>query len=110
MRAALIALALASTAALPAHAGESPLMAMFDTDHDGCVTSAEYRAYMDQGFRRMDANGDNILDASELPSGNAHHAPLALERHHRNVARQFRRQDVDHDGCLDLHELMAPPR
>lgn len=110
MRAAVIALGLLIAATFPAWADEPALMTMFDTDHDGCVSLDEYRAYMDRGFRRMDANGDGVLDGAELPAGNDHRAPLTLDAHHRNVARQFHRQDTNHDGCLDLHELMAPPR
>ena len=111
MRLAVTAMMLAmALGAAPLHAAESPLMAMFDADHDGCVSLAEYQAYMDKGFRRMDANGDGILQAAELPRGSRHHAPLTLEQRHREVAWQFHRQDTDHDACLRLKELMAPPR
>lgn len=110
VRSVAIAMTVAIFSAASAHAGESPLIAMFDTDHDGCVSLTEYQTYMAQGFQRMDANGDDVLDASELPAGNHRHAPLTLQQHRRNVARQFKRQDIDHDGCLGLDELMAPPR
>ena len=89
---------------------ESPLMAMFDTNHDGHVSLAEYQAYMDTGFKRMDRNGDHILQADELPADTHHDEPLTLAAHRQHVARQFQRQDTDHDGLLDLGELMAPPR
>lgn len=111
MHVAMAAMALAMMlGAAPVDAAEPPLMTMFDSNHDGCVSLDEYRAYMDQGFHRMDTDGNDVLDATELPSGNGHHAPLTLEQHHRNVEHQFKRQDVDHDGCLRLDELMAPPR
>ncbi len=111
MRLAAATVALAMTvAAAPLQAAESPLMAMFDADRDGCVSLAEYQAYMDKGFRRMDADGDGVLDAAELPRGNRRHAPLTLEQRRRDVTRQFHRQDTDHDACLRLRELMAPPR
>ncbi|HET8553290.1 MAG TPA: hypothetical protein VFL78_00525 [Rhodanobacteraceae bacterium] len=111
MRAAVAAMVLATMlGAAPIHAAESPLMAMFDANHDGCVNLAEYQAYMDKGFRRMDANGDHVLEAAELPPGIRRHAPLTLARRHREVARQFHRQDTNHDACLRLKELMAPPR
>ncbi|HET7663717.1 MAG TPA: hypothetical protein VFK31_08775 [Rhodanobacteraceae bacterium] len=111
MRLAAAAVALAMMlGAAPNHAAESPLMAMFDANHDGCVSLAEYQAYMDKGFRRMDANGDNVLETAELPQGIRRHAPLTLARRHREVAKQFHRQDTNHDACLRLKELMAPPR
>src|SRR5699024_11611691 len=113
MRMAVAAMAylLGLAAAAPqARASESPLMAMFDADHDGCVSLNEYQSYMDKGFRRMDANGDGKLEAAELPRGSRQHAPLTLAQRHREVARQFRRQDANHDACLRLKELMAPPR
>lgn len=91
-------------------AAESPLMAMFDTNHDGRVSVSEYQAYMDTGFQRMDRNGDQLLEADELPAGVHHDGPLTLADHRQQVTRQFHRQDADHDGFLDLHELMAPPR
>lgn len=111
MRLAATAMALATMlGATPLHAAESPLMTMFDADHDGCVSLNEYQSYMDKGFRRMDANGDGKLEAAELPRGSRQHAPLTLAQRHREVARQFRRQDINHDACLRLKELMAPPR
>lgn len=111
MRLAVIAMALAMMlGATPSHAAESPLMGMFDANHDGCVSLTEYQAYIDKGFRRMDANGDDVLEAAELPRGSRRHAPLTLARRHRDVAQQFHRQDTNHDACLRLKELMAPPR
>ncbi|HET7301562.1 MAG TPA: hypothetical protein VFJ01_13030, partial [Oleiagrimonas sp.] len=68
MHPAVAAIALAMMlGATPSHAAESPLMTMFDANHDACVSLAEYQAYMDKGFRRMDANGDDVLEAAELP-------------------------------------------
>lgn len=110
MRGAWVALTPAMLTVAMAYAGESPLLAMFDTNHDGKVALAEYQTYMDQGFHRLDRNGDGILDANEQPPGRHRHGPLTLEQHHRHVARQFHRQDTNHDGFLDLEELMAPPR
>ncbi|HET6587245.1 MAG TPA: hypothetical protein VFG67_05675 [Oleiagrimonas sp.] len=111
MRVAVAAMALALVLGVaPGRAAESPLMAMFDANRDGCVNLAEYQAYMDKGFRRMDANDDDILEATELPRGIRRHAPLTLVQRHREVAKQFHRQDTNHDACLRLKELMAPPR
>jgi hypothetical protein len=102
----LAALAVGSNAP----AGEPALLAMFDTNHDGRVSLAEYQAYMDLGFKRLDTNGDGVLDASELPASSRRQAPLTHAAHRRHVAQQFRRQDRNHDGYLSLDELKAPPR
>ncbi|HET7267936.1 MAG TPA: hypothetical protein VFJ15_07490 [Oleiagrimonas sp.] len=91
-------------------AAESPLLAMFDADHDGHVSLTEYQTYMDTGFKRMDRNGNHTLEDGEFPAGTHHDGPLTLTAHHQQVARQFQRQDANHDGVLDLGELMAPPR
>ncbi|HEX7339398.1 MAG TPA: hypothetical protein VF271_05635 [Rhodanobacteraceae bacterium] len=97
--------------ALPAMAGtSSPLMALFDTNHDGHVSLAEYQAYMARGFARLDANGDGVIEPDEFPRGTHAKKPLTQAAHRRQVARQFHRQDVNHDGFLDARELAAPPR
>lgn len=106
----LPALAMAVLGLNPVQAHESPLLAMFDANHNGKVSLSEYLAYMDRGFTRMDRNGDHILEANEFPSGTRRKGPLTLKQHHRHVTTQFRRQDRNHDGWLSLRELMAPPR
>src|SRR5699024_5445556 len=108
--AAMAYLLLLAAAVAQARASERLVLAMFDADHNGCVSLIEYQRYMDKGFRRMDANGDDKLEAAELPRGSRRHAPVTLAQRHREVARQFRRQDTNHDACLRLKELMAPPR
>jgi Ca2+-binding EF-hand superfamily protein len=79
-----------------------------DRNGDGKVSEAEYVQYMSTGFRRMDSNGDGVLETSELPGG--HGRPITLPAFQDNLRRQFHRLDRNHDGCLSAKELTQPPR
>lgn len=79
----------------------------FDTDGNGCVSEAEYVAYMSRGFERMDANRDGVLEPGELPGRRG--KPVTLGAWQADLRRQFRRLDRRHSGCLDARELTAPP-
>ncbi|WP_346948480.1 hypothetical protein [Dyella sp.] len=80
---------------------------LMDTDGDGRVSEQEYVDYLSAGFRRMDANGDGVLEPEELPGG--HGKPITLRSHQDNLRRQFHKLDRNHDGYLDAKELAAPP-
>ncbi|MBX3727302.1 MAG: EF-hand domain-containing protein [Xanthomonadales bacterium] len=101
----LVAPALTRADSLP----QSPAayLARMDLDGNGVVDLAEYRDYMSRGFRRMDRNGDGILEDDELPVPDARVVRLqvlldALEH-------SFRRLDRNGDGVLDARELASPP-
>jgi Ca2+-binding EF-hand superfamily protein len=109
--AAIALLALPAAALAQSHpATPSAYLDMMDTDGDGRVSLAEYQDYMSAGFRSMDANGDGVLDATELPPGPRSAHPLTLVQHRRHLAATFHRQDADGDGYLSARELAAPPR
>jgi hypothetical protein len=78
-----------------------------DTDGDGRVSRAEYIAYMDRGFDRLDTDHNSVLEGDELPPG-AH--PVTRAQYEASVSAAFDRQDTNHDGYLDAHELASPPR
>lgn len=86
----------------------SEYLARMDADQDGRLALAEYLAWMGYAFERMDANGDGLLTADELPGGRG--KAVSLAEHRESLAAMFRRQDVDGDGFLDASELAAPPR
>lgn len=89
------------------------LLARMDADADGRVSLVEYQHYLSRGFRAMDANGDGIVDANELPAGasaRGQRRSIDLTAHEQRLARTFRRQDVDANGTLDARELAAPPQ
>ena len=96
----------AQDARVPGRAGD--YLQRMDTDADGRVSMAEYRAWMGYAFTRMDRDGDGVLAPGELPGGKGE--PVSLEMHRSRLAARFHRQDRDGDGYLDAAELTAPPR
>jgi Ca2+-binding EF-hand superfamily protein len=96
-----------------AQAGDYPstasgYLALFDRDGDGRISVQEYVDYLSAGFQRMDANGDGVLDAGELPTG-PRRMPRSLAAFQADLRAQFRRSDRDHDGFLGARELAQPP-
>jgi len=83
-------------------------VARMDKDIDGRVSLAEFTEHMSYAFRRMDADGNGVLEPEEQLVPNARR--LTLAEHHANLAQQFGRQDTNHDGYLSATELAAPPR
>ena len=100
-------LALLLPLAAAAQDSRNAYLRQFDTDGNGCVSEAEYVAYMSGGFERMDANHDGVLEPEELPGG--HGKPVTLKEWQANLRRQFHRLDRRRTGCLDAQELTAPP-
>ena len=78
-----------------------------DTDHDGRISLDEYLERMTWAFRRMDANGDGVLEPGEQLAPNAPRTTLVELR--ARLQAQFHRQDRNRDGSLDPAEFLAPP-
>lgn len=109
--AALISVSVAASAAAQAPPSTtSAYLRLLDMDRDGRVSLDEYQAWMAVGFARMDANGDGIVQVSEMPPSPRPRKPLTRARHRKNIAATFHRQDANHDGYLSASELAAPPR
>ena len=107
MRAWVIVVALLLPAALAAQETRADYLRQFDSNGDGKVSISEYVDYMSQGFQRMDANGDGVIEANEMPGGRGHQ--ITLQERQADLRRQFQRMDRDHDGYLNARELTAPP-
>lgn len=106
-RAPVVGMALALVAAGAMATDRAGYFAAADADHDGHLSLAEYQDWMSYAFRRMDRNGDGVLEPQEQAVPNA--ARLTIEELHARQADQFRRQDRDHDGRLSAAEFLAPP-
>jgi len=108
-RALAAAMAVAGLIALAGVAAQtrSDYFAAADTDHDGRLSLAEFQDWMSYAFRRLDRNGDQVLDPDEQAVPGA--GRLTLDELHARQAGQFRRQDKNGDGYLSAAEFLAPP-
>jgi Ca2+-binding EF-hand superfamily protein len=88
-------------------AGGSRYFQVVDTDRDGRVSLAEYLERFTWAFRKMDADGNGVLEPGEQLAPNAPRTTLGELR--ARLQKQFERQDRDHDGSLDEAEFLAPP-
>jgi Ca2+-binding EF-hand superfamily protein len=87
----------------------SAYLARFDQDGDGRIGAQEYVDYLSAGFHTLDANGDGVLEADELPPG-PRRTPRTLAAFQADLRAQFHRMDRDHDGFLNAREMAQPPR
>jgi EF-hand domain pair/EF hand len=109
--------ALAAPDDLPAP-GEKPARASnsvprglmrYDTNKDGVVDRAEWKAAQEARFKRLDTNGDGKLTEDELfartPAiGNS---VLPPDRQVQRQSTYFQLLDADKDGVVTLAEFMA---
>jgi Ca2+-binding EF-hand superfamily protein len=81
----------------------------YDTNKDGVVDRAEWKAGQEARFKRLDANGDGKLTQEELfartPAvGNS---VLPTDRQAQRQSTYFQLLDADKDGVVTLAEFMA---
>jgi hypothetical protein len=103
----LLPMLLAAAAAQAQAAGGSRYFQVVDTDRDGRVGLAEYLERFTWAFRKMDADGNGVLEPGEQLTPNA--PRTTLDELRARLQKQFARQDRDHDGSLDEAEFLAPP-
>lgn len=73
-----------------------------DTDRDGKISRAEYQAWVDGRFDRMDANHDGSVDAKELAA-----SPAAAERAQKRAERFVQRYDAGASGKVSKADFEA---
>jgi hypothetical protein len=81
----------------------------YDTNKDGVVDRAEWKAGQEARFKQLDANGDGKLTQDELfartPAvGNS---VLPTDRQVQRQSTYFQLLDTDKDGVVTLAEFMA---
>ena len=81
----------------------------YDTNKDGVVDRAEWKAGQEARFKRLDTNSDGKLSEAELfartPAvGNS---VLPTDRQVQRQSAYFQRLDADKDGSVTLTEFMA---
>ena len=81
----------------------------YDTNKDGVVDRAEWKAGQEARFKRLDTNGDGKLTQEELfartPAiGNS---VLPTDRQAQRQSSYFQLLDADKDGVVTLAEFMA---
>ena len=81
----------------------------YDTNKDGAVDRAEWKAAQEARFKQLDANGDGKLTQDELfartPAvGNS---VLPSDRQVERQSAYFQRLDANKDGVVTLEEFMA---
>ncbi len=64
-----------------------------DTNHDGIVSRAEYQAWVDGRFAKLDVNGDGSVDANEIAA-----SPATAERVQKRAEGFVKRYDTSGDG------------
>ena len=96
-----------ASAAMPARAPSGVMR--YDTNKDGAVDRAEWKAGQEARFKRLDANGDGRLSQAELFARTpaAGNSVLPGDRQAGRQSAYFQRLDVDKDGQVTLVEFMA---
>lgn len=84
------------------------LVQQLDRNANGCLDLEEGRNYTSRRFHTLDANDDNVLDATEappLPGEPSAARPIGIEAWQDAYTARFTGFDADADGCLSVDEI-----
>jgi hypothetical protein len=81
----------------------------YDTNKDGFVDRAEWKAGQEARFKQLDTNGDGKLTQDELfaRTPGAGNSVLPTDRQAERQSSYFQLLDADKDGVVSLAEFMA---
>lgn len=69
---------------------EQKMLDKIDTNHDGVISRAEYQAWVDSRFAKLDGNGDGVVTASEIAQ-----SPATRQREERRAEMFVKRFGKD---------------
>lgn len=78
------------------------LLDQIDTNRDGVVSRAEYQAWVDARFARLDSNGDGRVDANEIAA-----SPQVAQRVQKRAERFVNRYDTSGTGNVSKADFEA---
>ena len=81
----------------------------YDTNKDGAVDRAEWKAAQEARFKQLDTNGDGKLTQDELFARTpaAGNSVLPTDRQAQRQSTYFQLLDADKDGVVTFAEFMA---
>lgn len=85
----------------------SGMMMEIDTDHDGKISSAEWKAATDTRFKMMDANSDGFISRDEMQAAAQKRAAARADDQKNRSEKMFERADTNSDGKLSEVEYEA---
>jgi hypothetical protein len=83
------------------------MMAKVDTDHDGKISPAEWKAATDARFKTTDTNGDGFISPDEMKAAAEKRAAAQQTAHKDRSEKMFKRADTNGDGKLSEAEYEA---